>query len=150
MNDIQLIGNNGTDIAIGADAITAVTGSLDGAEIGLVKDDIPLSRETTFAELELAKATYSGYAPEAVTWGPATIADDGSIEFLGAAGEFRPTGSAVTNGIYGMYVIDGAGTGVLFCARFDNPPIPMESVLDMVQLTLRYRPNGTSKAAVLS
>jgi hypothetical protein len=150
MNDVSLIGNNATDIALGADNVAAATGALDGAEIGLIKDDIEITRQTTFAELDAAKATFTGYAAEAVTWGAATISDDGHIEYLGSAGEFRPTGTAITNGIYGFYVIDGAGTGVLFAARFPDAPLPMESALDMIRIDLRFRPGRESKAAVLS
>lgn len=147
MNDVPLIGNNATDIAIGADA---VAGALDLAEVALFKEDIAITRNTTYAELEAAKATFDGYAVKVVTWSAATIADDGIIEYLGSTAEFRPTGSVVTNGIFGLYVRNAGHTASFWAARFESPPLPMESTLDSIRVTLRYRPGANSLAAYLS
>lgn len=147
MEEFELILNDASLIAIGGDA---VAGTLNLCEVELIKDDIPIDANTTYAELELAKATYTGHGEEVVTWGDPTRSDDGEIEYLGDAGEFRPTGTTLTNGIFGLYVRNAGHTAALFQARFPDAPIPMESALDAIKITLRYRPGGASLAAVLS
>ncbi len=134
--------------AIGGDA---VAGTHNLAEIALIKDDIAVVPTTTYAELEAAKATYSGYLVQVVTWSDPTRADDGSIEYLGSVpAEFRPTSSVITNAVYGMYVRNAGHTDWLFAAKFPDGPVPMESVLDALILTLRYRPAGNDLIAMLS
>lgn len=144
-----LIGNNATDIAVGADAIGAA-GALLTPNVHLVKADIAFDRETTLAQLDAAEADYDGYGVEALTWGPATIADSGEIEYQGVTGEFRPTGSVVQNVIYGIYLTDVANTTLLFCARFDDPPLPMGSTLDNIVVTPRWRPQTGGIVSVVS
>lgn len=134
-------------IAIGGDA---VAGTLNLCEVELIKDDIDITATTTYADLELAKATYTGHGQEVVTWGDATRSDDGEIEYLGDCGEFRPTGTTITNGIYGLYVRNAGHTDTLFQCRFASPPIPMESALDAIKVTLRYRPGSNSLAVLIS
>lgn len=147
MEEDILFQNDASLIAVGGDA---VAGSLHLCEVALVKVDMAIDATTTYTALEAAKATYATYAPSVITWGPATRSDDGHIEYLGKGAQFRPTDSVTPNGIYGMYVRNAGHTETLFQCRFATPPMPMESVLDAIDITLRYRPDDNSLAAILS
>lgn len=131
----ELIGNDPLDIAIGGDAIA---GTLAGAEVHLTKSSLLMTRSTVKADLTAIEADYNTYAAEAVTWGPASISDDGNIEYLGTLGEFRPTDALAPNEIHGGW-IENTGGDLLWCFMFDNP-LPMGTILDAILLTVRYRP----------
>lgn len=131
----DLVGNNALDIAVGANAIA---GALLAAEFHLVKADFTPSRDLLIADLVAIEADYNTYAAEAITFGPATIADTGEIEYIGAAGEFRPTDALAPNEIWGGWVENGAGV-LLWIFKFDAA-LSMGTVLDAILLTLRYRP----------
>lgn len=125
--------------------LLAILGALDalgvGMFVGLIREDIPLDATTTLAECVAAIATYSGYAPKAVTWQPAaSISDSGQAEVIGLVPEFRPTGAAITNSIYALFVYqDLADEMPIFVARFDDGPLPMIAATSMIIVTLRYR-----------
>lgn len=130
-----------------SDMTTAVTGALIGAEVELFKSDTTPTPTTPLASYTLAD--YTGYAAGAVTWLAISIADDGSYEVVGTVPEFRPTGTATANNIYGWILTDGAGV-LLAAARFDNPPLPMEDTLDSIILTVRVRVTPTGLAVAVT
>lgn len=127
-----------------------LAGHLAAVSVGLYKTDIELTEGLTFADLDAVKANYTGYAAEAVTWSAVTVSDDGEVELIGVVGEFRPTGMAVTNTVYGAYVFDPVATTLKLVGRFDDAPLPMASADDAILVTLRYRLKDGSLAVVVS
>lgn len=125
---------------------TAVTGLLVGCEMHLTKSLVPISRDTVLADLTAEEADYTGYAAEAVTWSANTLDDTGRAELIGTAGEFRPTGSAVTNNVYNAWIENGAGDLILAWVIEDGP-VPMGSTLDSYLATARLRPSLAGEVA---
>lgn len=126
---------NGIQTAMLA-AFKAAEGLLDGAELALYQNDLSPTAVTVIGDID--EADFSGYAREAITWGDPSISEDGHIEMIGVAGEFRPTASTVQNDIYGGYILtDG---GALFAAgRIDDAPEHMGSTSNVMLLTVRVR-----------
>lgn len=144
---MDLVATKQFQVDILGDMVTAVTGSLVGAEIHLFTNDYLPTGITVIADM--TEATYSGYAAEAITWLAVSSADDGTIEVIGTAGEFRPTDDVVPNQCYGFWIENGAGV-LLAAGRFDAPPIPMIDALDALILTPRIRVTPTGIASVVS
>ncbi len=127
--------------------LTAAGGALDGAKVRLYQNDqVPL-RNSPDTDFDIA--TYTGYADEAVTWNAVSTADDGTPEVVGLVGEFRPTGTTITNQIYGANLISSAN--VFFAgARFSPAPVPMETTSDAIQLMVRVRATPTGFFVTIS
>lgn len=134
---VQVI-TNAAKLAILA-ALAAEDGPLDVAMLRLFQNDVTPSANTVVGDL--TAATYTGYAAEAITWlAPSISTVDGEPEMIGTAGEFRPTGTTVTNEIWGYYITTAALT--LFSAgKLDSPPEPFDSVTNALLLTVRVRLN---------
>lgn len=131
---MNLVGNQAWALAATADVIAGV---LTANKVKLYQSNTIPTPATPIGDY--TEATYSGYALEAITWSAPTLADDGSVEVLGVVGEFRPTSSAVQNSIYGLLLVDTTGAILYAAARFDAPPLPMNSTLDAIIVTLRVR-----------
>ena len=131
---MDLVGNQTWDLAVTADALAGV---LTANKVALYQNDIIPTPNRPLGDY--TEATYSGYAKEAITWSAPTLADDGSVEVLGIVGEFRPTSSVVVNSIYGLMLVDTTGAILYAAARFDAPPLPMNSTLDAIIVTVRVR-----------
>lgn len=136
-----------TEIAIGGDAIN---GYLKTVKMCLFKGDVAVDPNTPFADFDTGKADYTGYTEAAITWSPITRADDGSIEYLGVCLPFRPTDSVKPNMVRGAYVKNMAGDNWVCAVRFPDQGIPMQSNMDSLALTLRYRPAAPSILEVIS
>ena len=120
------------NLAVLADATTAVTGTFLATNvIDLFQNDVPFSPSEPIGSYDLA--TYTGYAAEAVTWGAATVDDDGSVVIQGIVAEFRPTDAVTPNQIYG-WLLRNAGGDILGGGNF-NPPLPMNNALDNIIMT---------------
>lgn len=132
---------------IGQDAIG---GYLKLTTAALFIGDVPVGPDTPYSAFELGKANYAGYAPGAITWSAVTRADDGTIEFLGTVPEFRPTDGVSPNMIRGVYVRNGVPDNWVCAVRFEDPGKPMESTLDSIRLTIRYRPGNDTLVDVIS
>jgi len=142
---MDIIGNNGLDQVVGDDA---VAGGLNLCTMRLFKAPFTVDRNTLLADLTAIEADYTGYAAEAIVWSAPTISDDGQIEYQGVTGEFRPTGTAITNSIYGGFIV--AGGALMWAWEFPNGPLPMGSALDNIVVTPRFRARTTSIAEVIS
>lgn len=142
---MDLIGNNAADLALMADTIG---GTLDAMLVDLYQNDFAASRGTVLADLTVA--TFSGYAQKTVTWLGTSISDDGNPEAMGTMSEWRPNATTITNEIFGLYATAAVGGALLFCARFDDAPLPMATVFDTILCTLRYRPTNGGLVATLS
>jgi len=134
---MDLVGNQTWDLAVTANALEAVTGVLLANKVALYQNDIIPTPNRPLGDY--TEADYSGYAKEAITWSAATLADDGSVEVLGIVGAFRPTPSPIVNSIYGLMLVDTTGVILYAAARFDAPPLPMNSTLDAIVVTVRVR-----------
>jgi len=144
---MDLLATQVLDLDVAADVITAVTGALVTAEIELFTNNFQPTRSSVIGDFDLP--TYTGYAAEAVTWLAPSVSDDGQVEIIGTAGEFRPTDAVTPNTVYGMLVTDGV-TKVHYAARFPDGPLPMEDALDAILLTLRARIPAAGICAVVS
>lgn len=131
---MNLIGNQAWALDVTADAIAGV---LTANKVALFQSNTVPTPATVIGDY--TQATYSGYALEAITWSAPTLADDGSVEVIGILGEFRPTSSVVQNTIYGLLLVDTTGLILYAAARFDDAPLPMNSVLDAIVPTIRVR-----------
>lgn len=128
---------------------TATPASLFGALVHLYKTPLAITPSTPLATYTAAEADYSGYAAGAITWELPTVDNANVVEVLGTLPVFRPTSSVITNGIYGLYITDSGGTNLLFAGQFDSVPIAMESTLDKILATIRYRPAQASLVAYI-
>jgi predicted alpha-1,6-mannanase (GH76 family) len=105
-------------VALLTDAVGAI---LANAHVHLFKNDYvptPLSVVGDFTE-----ADYTGYAHQVVAsadWNSVTLSD-GSAGIVGPGLFFNPTGTAVTNVIYGYYITDSTDATVVWAERFDAP-----------------------------
>lgn len=131
---MNIVGNQTWALAVLTDALAGV---LTANKVALFQSNTIPTPNMVLGDY--TEATYTGYAKEAVTWSVPTVADDGTVEVIGIVGEFRPTGTAVTNAIYGVLLVDTTGAILYGAARFDAPPLPMSSALDAIIVTLRVR-----------
>ncbi len=104
-------------------ALTGVDGLFEGAKIGLFHNNYVPNRQTALADLTVAN--FTGYAlSAAVVWGtpfidpvigPVVLAN---LKVFAAG---NPT--TVPNTIYGYYIVDAAGTALLWAERFATPRV---------------------------
>lgn len=123
--------------------------ALYGAAVKLFGQNLTITPNTTLAELDAASMTFGGYAPHPITWGPVTIAEDGAYEVLGSVSPFAPTGDDSTQLAWGMYVTDHADR-LLLAGQFDAPPLNMASPMNVIQITMRHRPEASEPVVVIS
>lgn len=101
------------------DALIAEDGPLDGAKLGLYKAPFTPTKFTVLADLTVAD--FTGYAlSAAITWGTPLNDPDGTAYVPGGQIEFIASGSAIANTIYGAYIVDAAGTGLIAVLPFDS------------------------------
>lgn len=132
---MNIVGNEAWALGITADAIA---GTLAANKVALYQSNTIPSPARPLSDY--TEATYDGYAKKSVTWSAPTRSDDGFIEVVGVIAEFRPTGSVTPNSIYGVLLVDTTGAILYGAARFDDPvPLPMNSTLDQILITLRIR-----------
>lgn len=133
-----------------ARAAADVADYLADLKIHLTKAEIAITNATTLAELNAVEANYTGYALQTVVWLDPSVADDGTVEVLSEAMEFRPTGTTVTNVIWACYALAAVGGALLFAGSLDGAPITMGSALNSLVLVIRYRPATRSVSVVIS
>jgi len=109
---------------------------LDGATLCLFQNDISPTANTVIGDI--TACDYSGYAAEAITWLDPSISEDGHIEMIGIAGEFRPTASTTPNNVYGAYIL-GSGGALFAAGRLDDAPEYMGATTNSMLLTVRVR-----------
>lgn len=149
---MDLVGNDWLDLraaAAGAGSASIATGTHYHAKISLFKADINPTRDTALATYVAGKADYAGYGDQTVTFNAPSRADDGEIEVVGTVPEFRPSSDTAPNTVFGFWETLGDGS-LGFAARFDGAPLPMGTALDAIVLNIRYRPEDTGSAAVVS
>ncbi len=137
-----LIGTEAFDLAIAANGLVAAAGvgALHLAKVDLFQTNIAVDRNTPLGTLVAAIATFAGYAQGVVAWNAPSRADTGEIEVVGILPEWRPSDSVTPNSIYGLYMTNAVGGALLAVGLFDNPPLPMNSALDAIIATLRWKP----------
>lgn len=128
-------------------ALTDTGGLLDGAKVRLFTNDV--QPVITSVVGDFTAATYTGHADKLVTWLAPSIADDGTPECIGTVPEFRPTDAVTPNTVFGAILID-AGAVMMEGGRFEGGPLPMESALDSILITVRLRFTDISLMVVVS
>jgi hypothetical protein len=91
----------------------------DGAKVHLFKNNVTPSPGMLIGDL--TEADFDGYAASsAIVWGTPGFLPDGTAAVVGTQKTFTVGASPVVlNTVYGYYVTDGAGTGLLFARKFD-------------------------------
>lgn len=85
---------------------------LDGAKLKAFQN--PITPTPAIVLGDLTECNFTGYsASAAVTWGTVLNNPDGTVSAPGGGIEFAASGSAVSNTVYGVYLVDGAGTTLL-------------------------------------
>lgn len=128
-------------------ALTDTGGLLDGAKVRLFVNDVQPVVTSVIGDFTVT--TYTGHGDKLITWLAPSIADDGTPECVGTVPEFRPTDAVVPNTVFGALLID-AGAIMMEGGRFDNGPLPMESALDSILVTVRLRYADNSIMVVVS
>lgn len=112
-------------------ALAAAEGEWNGALLALIQElEEPYtpSSTMTFAGLELAEATFTGYARStAIVWGTAYADANKRAVLAGGSKQFSATGSAVSNVVTGYAVINAAEDDVLWAELFDEPRLMDEN-----------------------
>jgi len=142
---MNLVSSNFHDLA----ALTSViAGDMAACIAELFQNDFEPAKDSVFADFEVCD--YTGYATKVPTWSAPSIGDDGLVETLGTMSEWRPTGTAITNLVYGIVVKKAVTFEYLFAARFDAAPLPMASAMDVILTTLRIRQTASGLVVVIS
>lgn len=104
--------------------MTAMTGlaAYTGAKLHLYKNNITPTVNTVLADF--TEADYTGYAAQTVTWSPAYFDLARQAVSNGGLKLFTQTG-ATGNDIFGCYLTDTAGTGLLWSSRLDDAPFSL-------------------------
>jgi hypothetical protein len=119
----------------------SIAGHLATVDFHLIKANVGLAPWPGNAALIAAEADYTGYAAGVVTWGTPSKADDGTYEIVGTVPTFRPAGVVIVNNVWGGYLQQHAAPlHIPFAVIFDNAPLPMDDVLQTIDVVLRYRP----------
>lgn len=145
--DVPLTWTNAVAITL-LEAAVAEDGPLETTTVGLFVDtDAQPNADSVLGDFTVP--TYTGYAGEAVTWGPLTLADDGAYEIIGTAGEFRAAdnlGSQLP--VYGTTFYSGSALHA--AGLFEDGPHPMGRTIDAQTVTVRLRLVGGGLAVSLS
>jgi len=128
-------------------ALTDTGGVFDGAKVRLFVNDV--APVATSVVGDFTPTTYTGHADKLITWLAPSVADDGSPECIGTVPEFRPTDGVTPNSVFGALVID-SGSVMMEGGRFDDAPLPMNSALDSILVTVRLRFLSDSLMVVIS
>lgn len=128
-------------------ALTDTGGVFDGAKVRLFVNDVQPTVDSVVGDFTVT--TYAGHGDELITWLTPSISDDGFPEVIGTVGEFRPTDAVTPNTVYGAIIIDGTSV-MMEGGRFDDAPLPMESALDSILVTVRLRFLDDSIMVVIS
>jgi hypothetical protein len=88
-----------------------ISAYLSTSYMRLFVSNIAVGPSTTLAELLAAEATFTGYAPVALTtWSTPTINSGGAAQTECTQGAFTGTASGGTGDIYGYFLCNSAGT----------------------------------------
>lgn len=104
-------------------ALIDTGGEFDGAKVRLFQNDFQPSKDSVIADF--TPADFTGYATSsAIVWPDPIISPDGIPYIIGDLKLFTGTGPfSVSNTIYGYYIVDGAGTKLLWAERFDEAQV---------------------------
>lgn len=101
-------------------ALAGVGGAFNGAKVGLFKNNIAPNADTVLADL--VTADFDGAAVSGpITWSAVVHNDSLEMRVLGSTQVFICTGDTTPNLIYGFYIVNSAGTELLYSMRYDSP-----------------------------
>jgi hypothetical protein len=86
-------------------------------KMGLYMNNVIPNENTQMTDL--TEATFTGYAQQTPVFGPVVI-DENGVPVAPLSATFTQTGTAVTNIVYGMFVLDSTGA-LVGAAAFDAP-----------------------------
>lgn len=151
---MQLNSSQVCDLQVGQGCTSIGTSShpfLAGALLELVNTpSITLNGATVLSSVSPFFGGYTGYSDETITWQAPSVNAAGGVEVLAEPTIFRPTDSVSPQNMYGIVITDAAKTNLLFAAPFDVQPLPMQSALNTIQVTLQWQPKTGGIAAVVA
>lgn len=113
----------------------AVHSELAGCTLHLVNAAFVPTPTTTPADMTAIEANYTGYAPITIAnFLPPMLDTDGGVTLVAPTVQFASTGPAVSNNIYGWFLMKGSGT-LMMCGTFDQA-LPMENVGSAINATV--------------
>jgi len=93
----------------------------DGSVLKLFKNDVVPDENSTLESFE--EADFTGYAEVDLVMGNAAMNDQGMIVAGTNLCEFTSAGGVDTQMIYGVYVEQPGGSGLIAAQRFDTPQV---------------------------
>jgi len=123
-----------------ANADVLLAGYLLIAKLHLGQTALAITDATTKAALDGQEATYNTYAAQVLVFGVATVNQAGQVEVLAAPLTFVPTDGVTPNNIWNLWITNNANTVLLFAGQLDTAPVALNSPLNSLELTVRYRP----------
>jgi len=103
--------------------------SPDQAVLHLYQNDINPDANSVVGSF--TEATFTGYAAIPLTMSAVALNDSNIPVSQSNLCHFQPSGTAVTNTIYGLYITDEPGTTLLVAQRFNTPQV-MSSVFNAI------------------
>jgi hypothetical protein len=120
------------------DAMVAVGGILNGAKLKLFSNNFTPDHLTLLTDI--TQADFTGYAEVTLSaWGEAFRDGGSQPKIVHVSVQYTPTGSTVSNTIFGWYLTNAAGTVLLMAKRLDTPVVLTDnSTALIVQPEYRY------------
>ncbi len=137
-----MVPTNAGLLALATDCTKIGTSSVPfcaNALLKLVNNSIvTLNGGTTWGSVSATIGGYDGYADDTITWQAPSTPDAGGVVALSNTSIFRPTDATYPQQMFGMVLTDPGSASVLFAGPFDDPPIPLQNNLDVLQVTLQF------------
>jgi len=128
----------------------ALPGVLQGAKAHLTNAATATGRTAPLSALLAAECKYAGYAAGAITWAASgNVSDDGFVEIIGKAPQFRPTDATTPESAYNLFITDTAGANLLLSGDFDAP-VNLRDAEHQLTITVRWRPLGPTVVDVIA
>lgn len=109
----------------------------------------PVFDPATCVFTDFTLCDYAGYAQVELAWDDPSVSDDGHVETHSNQATFRPTDATDPETAIGYLVRDAAGN-LIAGGTFENGPLPLQSALDVIKMTLVFRLDGEGLVSVVS
>lgn len=121
------------------DSLTPMGEYLAGAKLRLLKAPLPVNQAQTLAVCDANQANYTGYVTggtAVTTWQAAAKGDDGIVSVDANAIQYLASGTAVSNTIYGAYLVTSDGMTLIAVYSLPAPVTMGVDVLNAVDLQI--------------
>ena len=108
----------------------AVDGILLGAKLHLFVNDVSPQKSSVVADF--TEASFTDYAVHDVTWSADPLTDGSEWKIISDLASFVAGAAPTPETVYGWYLTDSAGTGLIAAKRYDDP-VQITQEFDSVQ-----------------